>query len=193
MKERLRGKKLARSAAREVAYIALGVALVTVCAWISLPLGEVPFTLQTFAVAAVGGLLGWKRGTCAVLVYVLMGLIGIPVFAGFRAGYAALVGATGGYILGFIFSVCIAGLAKLAPVKNKWARTGIFYATAILGHTVCYAFGTAWFLLVYNGGAATPMGIWSALALCVVPYIVPDLVKIAVAAVVSVRLERFVK
>lgn len=193
MKERIRGKKIVHSAAREVSYIALGVALITVCAWISLPIGEVPFTLQTFAVAAVGGLLGWKRGTCAVAVYVFMGLIGIPVFAGFRAGLAALMGATGGYILGFVFSVFVAGLAKLVPVKNKWARTGIFYAAMIMGHAICYFFGTVWFLLVYNGGAANPMGVGAALALCVVPYIIPDLVKLAVAALLTVRLEKYVK
>lgn len=183
----------AKSFSRDLAYIALGVALITVCAWISLPLAEVPFTLQTFAVAAVGLLLGWKRGTAAVLSYLLMGLIGIPVFAGFKAGVPALLGPTGGYLLGFVFSVLLAGMAKLLPVRNKWARASIFYGFTVLGLAVCYFFGTVWFLLVYNGGAATPMGVGAALMLCVVPYLVPDFVKLAIASLLAVRLEPYIK
>lgn len=183
----------ARSFSRDIAYTALGTALIAVCAWISLPIAEVPFTLQTFAVCAVGGLLGWKRGTAALLAYLLMGLVGIPVFAGFKAGAAALMGPTGGYLLGFVVTVLLSGLAKGIPVKGKWGRAALFYAFMIMGTAVCYAFGTAWFLLVYNGGAATPMGLSAALMLCVVPYIVPDLVKLALAALLSVRLEGEIK
>lgn len=182
-----------KSAAREIAYLALSVALVTVCAWISLPVGEVPFTLQTFAVALVGGLLGWKRGGAAVAVYVLMGLIGIPVFAGFKAGAAALTGATGGYIVGFVFAGLISGLWQLFPVKNAAAKTGLAFAVMIAGLAVCYFFGTVWFLLVYNRGAADPIGVSAALAWCVVPYLVPDALKLALAAALSVRLRPFVR
>ncbi len=178
-----------RGIAREIPAVALGVALITVCAWISLPVGEVPFTLQTFAVALVGGLYGVKRGTAAVAVYLLMGLIGIPVFAGFKAGVPALMGATGGYILGFLFAALLPAIVKNIPIKNRWGRMGMFYIAMILGLAVCYAFGTAWFLLVYNRGAADPMGVSAALMLCVVPYIVPDLVKSALAAFLTVRLE----
>lgn len=184
--------KRIHGAAKEIAYIALGVALITVCAWISLPIGEVPFTLQTFAVAAVGGLLGMKQGTAAVAVYVLMGLVGIPVFAGFKAGAAALMGATGGYILGFVFAALIPAAAKHIPVQGKRARVCIFYAAMILGLAVCYFFGTVWFLLVYNRGAADPMGVTAALSLCVLPYILPDLIKLALASFLTVKLERYV-
>ncbi len=96
----MRAAGKARSAAKDLAVVGLGTAIVTVCAWISIPIGTVPFTLQTFAVAAVGGLLGWKRGSLSVLAYLLLGLVGVPVFAGFKAGLAALMGPTGGYILG---------------------------------------------------------------------------------------------
>ncbi len=184
--EKSRGKRF-QSASREIAYIALTVALITVCAWISLPFGEVPFTLQTFAVTLAGGLLGWKRGTLAVAVYILMGLIGIPVFAGFKSGIAALFGTTGGYIFGFVFAVLITGLFKLIPVKAGGVRAAMLFGANAVGMAVCYLFGTLWFMQLTHSGFA------AALALCVVPYLLPDGIKLALAAILSVRLEKFVK
>lgn len=180
-------QSIRKSAAREIAYIALGVALITVCAWISVPVLSIPYTLQTFAVPLVGALMGWKRGVAAIAVYILMGLIGIPVFSNFNAGAGALFGATGGYLFGFLFSVFISGLFKLVPLKNKWGRTAMLYGANILGMAVCYAFGTAWFAYIYE------CTIVYALTVCVVPYLIADAVKLAVAAVLTVQLERFVK
>ncbi len=176
-----------RSAAREIACIGLAVAVITVCAWTSLPVGPIPFTLQTLAVALVGALLGWKRGTVAVAVYLLMGLVGIPVFAGFKCGTAALFGPTGGYIFGFFFAALVPALFRLLPVKKFWVRTALFYFGNLLGLAVCYFFGTVWFVLMYR------CSVGYALALCVTPYIIPDLVKLAVAALLAVRLEKYVR
>ena len=86
----------------DLVYTAVGIALICVCSWISIPM-PVPFTLQTFAVPVVLLLLGGKRGTLATVIYVIMGAIGIPVFAGFTGGPGILFGSTGGYIIGFIF------------------------------------------------------------------------------------------
>ncbi len=180
-------KRKARSSARGLAYIGLSIALIAVCAWISLPIGPIPFTLQTFAVAFMGGLLGWKRSGIAVLVYILMGLIGIPVFAGFKAGTATLFGATGGYIFGFVFLALIPAFFKLIRVKNQWGQTAIYYAGMLLGLAVCYFFGTDWFTVVYD------CTIEYALTLCVIPYILPDLCKLALAALLVKRLEKFIK
>lgn len=127
-----------------------------------------------------------------ILIYILLGLVGVPVFAGFKSGVPALMGATGGYIFGFAFAVVISGLAKLIPVKNKFARIGVFFAANILGLTICYVFGTAWFITVYGKNVGS-IGVKSALMLCVVPYIVPDLVKLFIAAVLSVRLGIYMK
>ncbi len=181
------GKRRGVSAAKEIAYIAVSVALIAVCAWISVPVLQVPYTFQTFAVPLVGGLLGWKRGGIAVAVYILMGLAGIPVFSGFNAGPAALFGVTGGYIIGFLFAVVISGLFKLIPLKNKWGRCALFYGANVLGMAVCYIFGTAWFAAMYHCSAAY------ALAVCVVPYLIADAVKLAAAAILTVRMERFIK
>lgn len=114
------------SKTRDLTYVALGVAVVTVCAWISIPVGDVPFTLQTLAVAAIGGILGWKKGLLTILIYILLGLVGVPVFAGFKSGVPALMGATGGYIFGFAFAVVISGLAKLIPVKTNSRESACF-------------------------------------------------------------------
>ena len=190
-----KGKKKfrAKSLATELAYLAIGVAICTVCAWITIPVGVIPVTMQTFAVAAVGALLGAKRGTIAVAVYLLMGLIGIPVFSGFRAGVPALMGATGGYLIGFVFDVFIVGLFSNLPVKNKIFKTAAMYAAMVLGLAFCYFFGTLWFITVFNRGSANPVGIASALSMCVVPYLLPDAAKLLLASVLGVRLRGFIK
>lgn len=94
--------------ARDITFIALSVALMAICSWISVPM-TVPVTLQTFAVFTAAGLLGMKRGTAAVLIYILLGAIGLPVFAGFTGGFGILAGSTGGYIIGFAFSALVVG------------------------------------------------------------------------------------
>ena len=169
-------------------YVALMAALMAVCAWITIPVGPVPFTMQTFAVFAALGLLGGKRGTLAVVVYLLLGLVGLPVFAGFSSGAAALLGPRGGFLLGFLASALV-----YWGVTAKWGKSLPGMALAMgLGLVVCYAFGTVWFLLVYTGGgsAATLLG---ALTLCVFPYILPDLGKIALALVLTRRVGKYVR
>ena len=95
----------------DLCYMGICAALIAICSWISIP-AAVPFTLQTFAIFCVLGLLGGKRGTVAIVVYILLGAVGIPVFTGFNAGLGALLGTTGGYILGFIFIGLIYWLAE---------------------------------------------------------------------------------
>ena len=96
----------------QIVFIGLFAALIAVCSQIQIP-GPVPFTLQTFAVFLAAGLLGGKRGSIAVLIYILLGAIGLPVFAGFKGGIGALLGTTGGYILGFILSMLVFILFEL--------------------------------------------------------------------------------
>lgn len=182
-----------KSAAKEAAYLALGVAILTVCAWITIPFGAIPVTLQTFAVALIGALFGAVRGVAVVLVYFVMGLIGIPVFSNFNAGVVALLGPTGGYLIGFVFSVATVGLFSRISVKNKIAKTAIVYGGAISGMLICYFFGTLWFVTVYNRGSAETVGIAAALMLCVVPFLLPDAIKLFFGALLGVRLKEVVK
>lgn len=152
-----------------------------VCAWITVPL-TVPVTLQTFAVFTVVGLLGTKRGVTAVLVYILLGAVGVPVFSGGRGGLGILFGNTGGYIIGFVFSALCTGML----VKRFGKTYLVLFAGMVSGLLLCYAFGTAWFMYLYtsNTGSVTLMTV---LTWCVFPFIVPDLIKIAVSATVVRR------
>lgn len=182
-----RRKNFRKSAAREIAYIALCVSLITVCAWISVPITAIPVTLQTFAVALIGALMGWKRGTIAVAVYILMGLIGIPVFSGFKSGVTALFGATGGYIFGFLFLAFLPGLVKSVKIGNKLGRAVMFYIASVIGLAICYFFGTAWFVILNHYTVS------AALAACVLPFLAPDFIKLTFAALLAVRLEQYIK
>ena len=166
----------------DLAYTALFAVLMMVCAWITVPL-TVPFTLQTFGVFAALGTLGGRRGTYAVAAYLLLGLAGLPVFSGFRGGPGVLLGTTGGYILGFL----ALALLYWAVTARLGQRPVVMAAAMVLGLVVCYAFGTAWFLVAY-ARAAGPIGLWAALGMCVFPFVVPDLVKLALAWMLSRRL-----
>ena len=167
---------------REMTLIAISIALITVCSWISVPL-TIPVTLQTFAVCLVTALLGLKMGLWSLAGYILLGAIGIPVFSGFRGGVGVLLGVTGGYIVGFFFTALTVGFA----VKRFGRSFPVLVFSMVLGILLCYAFGTAWFMVVYaRGGNAVTLG--GALSMCVVPYLIPDGIKIVLTAVLVRRL-----
>ncbi len=171
---------------KDMAYIAVMAAVMAICSWISIPT-TVPFTMQTFGVFMAVGLLGGRRGTLAVLVYILLGAIGLPVFAGFSGGLGTLLGTTGGYILGFLGSALIMWAMELLPMKN----TPIKILSMLMGLAVCYGFGTVWFMIVYtNANGAVALS--SVLAWCVIPFIIPDLIKIALALLLTGRLKNHV-
>lgn len=171
----------------DVAFIALFAAVMAVCSWISVP-ATVPFTLQTFGVFLAVGTLGGKRGSLAVLTYLLLGAVGAPVFAGFSGGIGCILGSTGGYIVGFLFSALVMWAMEHFFGKSRW----VLAISMVIGLLVCYAFGTAWFMIVYanNTGA---IGLWTALSWCVFPYIIPDAIKIALALVLCKRLAKACK
>ena len=170
----------------DLVYIALFAVLISVCSWIAVP-SPVPFTLQTFAVFLAVGLLGGKRGTLAVLVYLLLGAVGIPVFASFNAGIGVLLGPTGGYLLGFLLSA----LTYWLTTARLGTGLPVRICAMALGLMICYAFGTAWFMVVY-AQASGPITLTKALSWCVVPFLIPDGIKLALAVTLSSRLARHV-
>ena len=172
---------------KELVFTALMAVIIAVCSWISIPT-TVPFTLQTFGVFMAVGLLGGKKGTISVLVYILLGAVGVPVFAGFSGGVGVLFGTTGGYIVGFLLS----GLVYWAMTAAFGEKLPIMIVAMVLGLIVCYAFGTAWFMIVYAKNTA-PIGLMTALGWCVFPFIIPDCIKIALAVVLTKQLKKYVK
>ena len=165
----------------DMVYIAIGAALMAICSWISIP-AAVPFTLQTFAVFTILALLGGRRGTLSILVYLLIGLIGAPVFAGFTGGPGVLFGSTGGYLIGFLLTGVLYDFAVKVFKKTLLVEV----ISLVIGLFACYALGTAWFMVVYarNSGA---IGIMTALGWCVFPFVIPDLIKLALGFIVAKR------
>lgn len=161
------------SKALDEAYIGVAIALIAVCSWISIPTA-VPFTLQTFAVFFVLSFLGGKHGTAAIAIYLLLGAIGIPVFAEFTSGFGVILGTTGGYLIGFI----LIGLIYWSLVKFFGKEMWVEAVAFVVGLVVLYAFGTAWFMIVYARTTGA-IGLWTALGWCVFPFILPDLVKLS--------------
>jgi biotin transport system substrate-specific component len=154
-------------------------AVLAVCAWISVPLGDQAVSLQTFALFLTLGLLGGRLGTVTVLVYLLLGAAGLPVFTGFRGGIGVLLGPTGGYLWGFLAAGLVYWL--LEKRLNQWLNM-------LLGLAACYICGTVWYYCMFAPGA-----LWPVVMTCVAPYLLPDVVKLVLAVTLSRRLKWMMK
>ncbi|MCI8409704.1 MAG: biotin transporter BioY [Lachnospiraceae bacterium] len=167
----------------DIVYIGMFVALITICAYISIPT-TVPFTMQTFGIFAAVSFLGQKRGTLAMLIYLLLGAIGAPVFTGFKGGFAVLFGPTGGYLLGYLLATILSGFL----IKHLGRKFIVMFCAMVLGLLVCYTFGTVWFIYLYTKNGSN-IGILGALSSCVFPFVIPDLIKISLAIILGKQLK----
>jgi biotin transport system substrate-specific component len=161
--------------------VALMTAVTAVAAQISVPLFAVPFTLQVLAVILSGLLLGPRYGALSQAIYVLVGAVGVPVFAQFSGGLAVILGPTGGYLVSYPVAAAVAGLAA-RTARDASRRRALFYSFfwGCAGLAVIYAFGATWLAVV------TKLPIAVALAQGVAPFVVFDLMKVALAALVAV-------
>lgn len=175
-----------RGIARDMVLISVFTALIAVCAWISIPVLVIQFTMQLFAIFLALGTLGGKRGSICVALYLVLGAVGLPVFSSFNAGIGALLGITGGYLVGFFpMALTYWGLRTVVRKSDAWVDILLMTASLI----VCYAFGTAWFTILYTQQKGA-IGVWSVLCTCVFPYIIPDLLKIVLANRLSALIRR---
>jgi biotin transport system substrate-specific component len=161
--------------------VALMAAVTAVAAQITVPIEPVPFTFQVLAVILSGLLLGPRYGALAQAIYVLVGAVGVPVFAGFRGGLGIVFGDTGGYLLAYPFAAAVAGLAARAVANDQRRRA--LSASLLCGCAalvVIYALGATWLSVIADLSPA------AALATGVLPFVVFDLVKVVVAALVAV-------
>lgn len=170
----------------DMAYISLFTVFIIICSWISLPTA-VPFTMQTFGVFAAILILGGKRGTFAIVVYILLGAVGMPVFSGLKGGLGALFGTTGGFVFGFLFSALFMWTMESIFGRKK----GVLFLSLLVSLILCYSIGTLWFMNIYSREAGA-IGIGTVLSWCVIPFIIPDLIKIGLAYVLSKKLKKYV-
>lgn len=172
-----------RSNTASLVLCGLFAALTAICSYINIPLGftPVPMNVATLAVFLAGGLLGKKYGTASIAVYVMMGAVGIPVFAGFQAGAGVLAGPTGGFLAGYIAAAFLTGffMEIFASRSNALCMIGIF-----IGQLTCYLLGTLWFMFI------TGTEVKAALPACVIPFIPGDLIKITVSILLIKRLRK---
>ena len=170
-----------RSHIRSLTQVALGAALLCLSALLTIPFPPVPFTLQSYAILAVCGLLGAKRGLAATLLYLALGAVGLPVFSGFGGGLGALIGPTGGFLFGFLFVPLLCFFAE-----GRGMRTlALCFAIALL---LSYAAGSLWYCFLFAQGE----GYLGVLTVTVLPFLLPDAVKLALALLTVKRLKRYI-
>jgi biotin transport system substrate-specific component len=152
-------------------------AVLTVCAWVSVPMGDIAISMQTLGMLLCLGMLGGRRGSLVIALYLLLGTVGLPVFSGMQGGLGILLGPTGGYLWGFLLGSLL-----------FWAVEGSLplWLSMVLSLIVCYVCGTVWYSVMFLQG-----GIWLVLAKCVVPYLLPDGVKLVLALGLTRRLKKF--
>lgn len=163
-----------REGLRSMTETALAVALICLCSWISLPIGAVPITMQLFGIYFALYYLRGVRGFCAVLCYIFLGALGLPVFSGFGGGVGRLLDGSGGFILGFAAAAAVHLLFSLLP-RRWW---GDIVAT-VMSLSVIYIIGALWYSVVYLGGVGS---IGAAIVVTVLPFVALDVAKIALAA-----------
>lgn len=180
----------------DLVLISVSAALITICSWISIPLGPVPFTLQTLGILAVMLTVGGRRGTIAILVYLALGAVGVPVFAGFKGGIMSFIGPTGGFLIGFVFGALVYWLLEklfLKKLMTTPVKTWIFGMLGFLVfEVVMYIVGVIWFMTVYAAQTG-PVGLATVMSWCVIPFIIPDIVKMVVAVLIGERASKLIR
>lgn len=168
----------------DIAFIGVFTALLAICSWINIPL-IIPISLQTFAVALISLYLNRKQSMFVYFVYFILGIFGVPVFAGFKSGFSVIMGPTGGYLLGFILMTVLSDtMLGLKEKTNKWKFTSL-----MAGLVLCYFCAVLWYKMVYfkENTATTWLG---AISVCVLPYIIPDIAKLWLAIFVDKKLKK---
>jgi biotin transport system substrate-specific component len=162
---------------------ALFTALTAVLSQVAIPIGPVPINLASFSVFCAGAVLGPKLGALSQAAYVLLGIVGVPVFSLFRGGPGMLLGPTGGYIAGYVLAAWLIGL-----LAERRENKALQLALAMLPGFAAYMLtGAIWYLISTNSG------LWDALLVCVLPFLLGDFVKIILAALLSRRLRPFLQ
>lgn len=166
--------------AQKIALTGILAAIICMLAPLSFPAGAIPISLATFAIYIIACTTDVKISVSAVIIYILLGAAGLPVFSAFRGGLNMLAGITGGYLIGYIPCALIIGLLTSRFENKKW----VYPVSIILGSAVCYATGTLWYM------NQTKSTFSSAFVVCVLPFIIGEIIKIPVASVICFTLRK---
>ncbi|MBB5182835.1 biotin transporter BioY [Catenisphaera adipataccumulans] len=168
---------------REIVLCAMMAAVIAVLAPLSIPLsGGVPISLATFAVMLAGAVLGPKYGTISTVVYLVLGAVGVPVFAGYTSGFGILAGPTGGYLIGYLPLAFCTGWFHENFSKQKYG----LIVGMLVGEVILYVIGTVWFMFVNQ------TGLMQSLVWCVFPFIPGDIAKIIAVMILTPLLQKAV-
>ena len=168
---------------RGAVQISLFSALIACAAFFSFPIFSVPITLQSLAVFLALFILGTKRGTLAVILYVLLGIVGLPVFSGFSGGIGRILDIGGGFIFGF----CVLAITYSLSTKVLGKSNASKIISALIGQVVLYACGVVWYVIMFDGD------FWYAVYAFVLPFVLLDLGKIVLAFVIAKKIKKLMK
>lgn len=162
---------------RNLTFIALMSALICILSpWsINIPISPVPIAFANLAIYIAVFTIGWKKATISTIIYLLIGMVGVPVFSNFGSGIGKLLGPTGGYLIGYIFVTVVGGYLIDRFYEKKWMR----FLGLVIGTVILYAFGTVW--LIYVMKMSFIGGLWAG----VIPYIPGDLIKMLIAVLLG--------
>lgn len=163
-----------------ISLIAMSTALMCALAPLSIPIQPVAITLATLALYVIGALLPFRLAAFPILLYLLLGFVGLPIFSNFQGGAQVILGPTGGFLMGYLPCILLESLLISLFPSKKW----MYPLSMVLGTILLYAFGTLW--VVFYGGYE----IGKALTVCVLPFLLFDALKIVVASVVGIRLRK---
>lgn len=167
---------------KNIVYIALFAALLSVLAPVAIPIGEVPITLATLVIYITASVLPVSNSYISIAIYILVGIFGLPVFSGFSGGLAKVAGPTGGYIIGYIPMAVTIGLI----IKFLGHKKFSFFIAYLTGTVVLYTFGTALFMI------QTQKALLPSLSMCVIPFLPGDAAKMVIAAIISRKLNTLI-
>ncbi|MGL1890276.1 MAG: biotin transporter BioY [Spirochaetaceae bacterium] len=167
---------------KDIVLVAASTFLIIIGAYIAVPIGPVPIVLTNFFIILIGLLFGWKKALLAVLTYLILGAIGLPVFSNGKAGIAHIIGLTGGFLVGFIPLAFLSGIAS--------SKKNIFKVLLVVaGSILVYLMGLPWALYVFR----EKWDLATALKYTTYPFLIPDLIKIIAALLISNLLKPVLK
>lgn len=179
-----------KSRTKSIAYVGLSIAIIAVCSWVTVPIGPVPFTLQMFGIPLIIALLPPLQAISAVYLFVIIGALGVPVFSGFKGGIGVLMGPTGGFLAGYLIGVILAALFLYVVGRRANSVIAKIVCDSIAGiiFTACaYTVGCIQYSLVAG------IGIEQAFLVSCAPFIIPDVIKVIIAAICAQPISRAIR